>query len=168
MEHSAGGARWSGLGRTTSLGLTEVSSVTCPSGTHDITLTTLWWWAAYPAPRSGSTLATSGGGGRCHSDRLRSPRGSMGYLRPYGGQCQNLTRGIGTKTHGYPGRRGDLLTIEYPHEGGWELKRGFGGWAAPYGQAYRAIGNGAWRPRERMWRHCWGGTRQMQRSHGDR
>ena len=71
------------------------------------------------------------------------------------------------KTHGYLRRRGGLSTREYPREGGRECERGFGDWAAPFGQAYRVTVNRGWRPRGRMWSHYWGGSRQTLRRRGD-
>ena len=139
----------------------------CLSGTHNITPTTLWWWAAYTSPQSESTPETLWEGGKCRYGHLRSLRGRMGSLRSYGGPCQKPTRGTDTKTRGFRRRRGGSLMRESLHEGGREFTQGFGDWAAPYGQALRGIENGGWRPRYRKWRHCWVRTRQTQRRRVD-
>ena len=121
----------------------------CPYGTHDITPTTLWRWAPYTAPRNGNTPNTSWEGRKCRYGHLHILQGRTVSLRPYGGPCQNLTQGIDIKTRGYQRRRGGLSTRESLHEGGREYTWGFGDWAAPYEQAFRRIGNGGWRPRDR-------------------
>ena len=99
---------------------TELSLGICPSGTHNITPTTLWWWASYAAPQSGSTPDTSWEGVKCSYGHRRSLRGRTGSVRPYGGPCQNPTQGTDIKTRGYWRRRGGLSTKESPREGGRE------------------------------------------------
>ena len=88
------------------LGQTEVSLLMCPSVTHDITPTILWWWAAYAAPQRGSIPNTLQEGGNRRYGHLPSQQGRTGSLRPYGGPCQNPTRGTGRKMSGSRRRRG--------------------------------------------------------------